>query len=59
LKCTYSDDASDWTIEYTLATSEEFDLETELGRIEACADRVGFYLNTNNYDISWEEESEG
>ena len=36
-----------------------FDLETELGRIEACADRVGFYLNTNDYEISWDEEDEG
>ena len=26
--------------------TEDFDLETELWRIEACADRVGFYLNT-------------
>ena len=38
---------------------EKFNLNTEIERIEACADRVGFYLNTNNYDISWEEESEG
>ena len=59
LVCTYSDDIWDWTMDYALIVSNQFDLETELGRIEACADRVGFYLNTNNYDISWEEEGEG
>ena len=59
LVCTYSDDLSDWTMDYELVAPNQFDLETELGRIEACADRVGFYLNTNDYDISWEEEGEG
>ena len=59
LVCTYSDDIWDWTMDYTLLVSNQFDLENELGRIEACADKVGFYLNTNNYDISWDEESEG
>jgi hypothetical protein len=41
------------------AKSSQFDLESELWRIEACADRVGFHLNTNDYDISWEDENEG
>ena len=41
------------------AKTSQFDLESELWRIEACADRVGFYLNTNDYDISWEDENEG
>jgi hypothetical protein len=41
------------------AKTSQFDLESELWRIEACADRVGFHLNTNDYDISWEDENEG
>jgi hypothetical protein len=39
--------------------SSNFDLQTEIGRIEACADRVGFYLNINDYAIDRDEESEG
>ena len=39
--------------------SSNFDLQTEIGRMEACADRVGFYLNINDYVIDRDEESEG
>jgi hypothetical protein len=47
LKCTYSDDASDWTIEYTPTVDEQFDLNTPEGRIVACEERAGYYLNFN------------
>ena len=33
LVCTYSDDIWDWTMDYALIVSNQFDLETELGRI--------------------------
>lgn len=34
-------------------------LEDELGRMQACADKVWSYLNTDDYEISWDDESEG
>jgi len=37
----------------------EFDLETEDGRIAACEERVGYYLNYNEWEFTWEDESEG
>ena len=37
----------------------EFDLEIEEGRIAACEERVGFYLNFNEWTFVWENESEG
>lgn len=58
LKCTYSDDASDWTIEYTPTVDEQFDLNTPEGRIVACEERAGYYLNFNEWTFTWEDESE-
>ena len=37
----------------------EFDLQTEEGRIAACEERAGFYLNFNEWTFTWEDESEG
>lgn len=37
----------------------EFDLETEEGRISACEERAGYYLNFNSWTFTWEDESEG
>jgi len=66
LVCNYSDDLWDWTIEYTPVNESEswssipeFDLETEEGRIAACEERAGFYLNFNEWNFTWEDESEG
>lgn len=36
----------------------EFDLQTEEGRISACEERAGYYLNFNEWTFTWEEESE-
>ena len=36
-----------------------FDLETEEGRITACEERAGYYLNFNEWTFTWEDESEG
>jgi len=65
LICNYSDDLEDWTINYTPADESEtwnsipeFDLQTEEGRIAACEERAGFYLNFNEWTFTWEEESE-
>lgn len=65
LICNYSDDLEDWTINYTSADESEtwnsipeFDLQTEEGRIAACEERAGFYLNFNEWTFTWEEESE-
>ena len=33
-------------------------LETEEGRLVACNDRVGFYLNTNMFTATWSNEQE-
>jgi hypothetical protein len=66
LVCNYSDDLEDWTINYTPVDEPEswnsipeFDLETEEGRIAACEERAGFYLNFNEWTFTWEDESEG
>ena len=59
LICTYSDDSNDWTIEYTTITSEQFDLHSGEGRLAACEERAGFYLNFNEWTFTWEDESEG
>ena len=59
LKCTYSDDIGDWTIEYSPLNSEGFDLQSEEGRIAACEERAGFYLNFNEWTFTWNDESEG
>lgn len=37
----------------------EFDVETEEGRLAACEERAGFYLNFNEWTFTWEDESEG
>lgn len=39
-----------------LNVNEEYDLKDDLGRMQACADKVGFYLNSYDYEIEWEEE---
>lgn len=36
-----------------------FDLQTEEGRLAACEERVGYYLNYNEWKFTWEDESEG
>lgn len=59
LVCTYSDDIWDWTMDYTLVAHNQFDLETEDGRLAACEDRAGFYLNFNEWTFVWQDESEG
>jgi len=59
LRCTYSDDIGDWTIEYNPLNSEWFDLQSEEGRIAACEERAGFYLNFNEWTFVWADESEG
>lgn len=66
LICNYSDDLEDWTINYTSADESEtwnsipeFDLQTEEGRQAACEERVGYYLNYNEWEFTWEDESEG
>ena len=58
LKCTY-DDAGDWTIEYNPLNPEGFDLQSEEGRMAACEERAGYYLNFNEWTFTWEDESEG
>lgn len=65
LVCNYSDDLEDWTIDYTPVDESEvwssileFDLQTEEGRITACEERAGFYLNFNEWTFTWENESE-
>ena len=37
----------------------EFDINSEEGRIAACEERAGFYLNFNEWTFTWEGESEG
>ena len=37
----------------------EFDLETEEGRLAACEERAGYYLNFNEWTFTWEDESDG
>ena len=37
----------------------EYDLQDELGRLQSCADKVGSVLSIDNYEIGWDEESEG
>ena len=39
--------------------SPDFDLKTEEGRLSACEERVGYYLNYNEWEFTWEDESEG
>ena len=39
--------------------ASEFDLESEEGRMVACEERAGFYLNFNEWTFTWENESEG
>jgi hypothetical protein len=34
-------------------------LETEEGRLAACEERAGYYLNYNEWEFAWEDESEG
>lgn len=58
LKCTYDDEGS-WTIEYTPTVDEQFDLNTPEGRIVACEERAGYYLNFNEWTFVWDDESEG
>ncbi len=36
----------------------QFDLQTEEGRIAACEERAGFYLNFNEWTFTWENEEE-
>ena len=38
--------------------SPDFDLDTPKGRQAACEERVGYYLNYNEWEFTWEEESE-
>jgi len=59
LRCTYSDDAGDWTIEYSPLNPEGFDLQSEEGRQMACEERAGYYLNFNEWTFVWTDESEG
>jgi hypothetical protein len=33
-------------------------LDSQDGRLSACIDRVGFYLNTESFDAAWEDEQE-
>lgn len=37
----------------------EFDVETQEGRLAACEERAGYYLNFNSWTFTWEDESEG
>ena len=39
--------------------SPDFDLETPEGRQAACEERVGYYLNYNEWEFTWNDESEG
>ena len=57
LKCTY-DDEWNWTIEYTPTADEQFNLNTQEGRLVACEERAGYYLNFNEWTFTWEDESE-
>ena len=59
LVCTYSDDIWDFTMEYSPLSSEIFDLQTEEGRLAACEERAGYYLNFNEWTFVWGDESEG
>ena len=58
LKCTY-DDGGEWTIEYMPTVDEQFNLNTPEGRLAACEERVGYYLNYNEWEFTWNDESEG
>jgi len=35
-----------------------YNLDNDAGRLLACTDKVGFYLNTNTFNAEWDEESE-
>lgn len=59
LVCIYSDDAWDFTMEFVPLSSENFDLQTEEGRLAACEERAGYYLNFNEWTFVWNDESEG
>ena len=39
-------------------TESQNNVETEEARIAACEDRIGFYLNTADFTVSWENEEE-
>lgn len=47
---TSSDNENNETISYNL--------DNNIGRLLACNDKVGFYLNTNTFNAEWDEESE-
>ncbi|MBP5407643.1 MAG: hypothetical protein J6Y42_00715 [Bacilli bacterium] len=34
-------------------------LNTDVARLMACNDKVGFYLNTDTFNASWDTEQEG
>ena len=53
----YNWECSLWNNEEEIQTSK-FNLETEEGRIAACEERAGFYLNFNEWTFIWEDESE-
>ena len=46
-----------WNNEEEIQTPQ-FDLQVEEGRIAACEERAGFYLNFNEWTFTWENESE-
>ena len=48
-----------WTENSEEIQTPEFDLETSEGRQAACEERVGYYLNYNEWEFTWEDESEG
>ena len=48
-----------WTENNEEIQTPEFDLKSEEGRIAACEERAGYYLNFNEWTFTWEDESEG
>ena len=55
----YNGDCMPWdSLDEEEIWTTEFDLQTEDGRIAACEERAGFYLNFNEWTFTWEEESE-
>lgn len=48
-----------WASDDEEIQTTEFDLQTEEGRLAACEERAGFYLNFNEWTFVWNDESEG